>query len=135
LIDLELNSFTLQELSPIILFVYNRPSHTEQTLKDLMQNELADQSVLYIYADGPKENATEEQIKKINEVRQLIRSKTWCKEAHIKEAEKNKGLADSIIDGGTEQVNKYGKVIVLEHDLITARGFLKYMNKARLNCR
>ena len=117
-------------LAPIVLFVYNRPWHTEQTLNALMQNELADQSVLYIYADGPKENATEEQLKKIEEVRHVIRTKKWCKEVHIIESEKNKGLADSIINGVTEIVNKYGKVIVLEDDIVTSKGFLKYMNEA-----
>ena len=61
------------------------------------ENELADQSVLYIYADGPKENATEEQLKKIEEVRQVIRKKKWCKEVRIIQSEKNKGLADSVI--------------------------------------
>lgn len=117
-------------LAPIVLFVYNRPWHTEQTLKALMRNELADQSVLYIYADGPKENATEEELKKIEEVRQQIRKKKWCKEVHIIEAEKNKGLATSIIDGATEVVNKHGKIIVLEDDIVTSKGFLKYMNEA-----
>jgi FkbM family methyltransferase len=116
--------------APIVLFVYNRPWHTEQTLNALMQNELADQSVLYIYADGPKENATEEQLKKIEEVRGLIKTKKWCREVHIIEAEKNKGLADSVIDGVTEIVNKYGKVIVLEDDIVTSKGFLKFMNDA-----
>jgi hypothetical protein len=117
-------------LAPIVLFVYNRPWHTEQTLNALMQNELADQSVLYIYADGPKENASEDQLNTIKGVRKLIRTKQWCKEVHIKEAEKNKGLADSIIGAVTTIVNKYGKVIVLEDDLITATGFLKYINVA-----
>jgi hypothetical protein len=95
-----------------------------------MQNELADQSVLYIYADGPKENATQEQFKKIESVRLLLRNKKWCKEVYIIEAEKNKGLADSIIDGVTEIVVKHGKVIVLEDDIVTSKGFLKYMNDA-----
>ena len=117
-------------LAPIVLFVYNRPWHTEQTLNALMQNELADQSVLNIYADGPKENATEEQLKKIDEVRQVIRKKKWCKEVHIVEADRNKGLADSVIDGVTEIVNKYGKIIVLEDDIVSSQGFLRYMNEA-----
>ena len=118
------------DLAPIILFVYNRPWHTEQTLHALMQNELADQSVLYIYADGPKENATEADQQKIEEVRQFIRTKKWCKEVHIIESESNKGLADSIIYGVTEIVNEYGKVIVLEDDIVSSMGFLKYMNDA-----
>lgn len=122
----------MNNLAPVVLFVYNRTWHAEQTLDALMQNELADHSVLYIYADGPKENATEEQLNKIQEVRHLIRSKQWCREVNIIEAEKNKGLADSIINGVTEIVNKYGKIIVLEDDLITSKGFLKYMNDALL---
>ena len=118
------------KLAPIVLFVYNRPWHTEQTLSALMRNELADQSALYIYADGPKENATEDQIKKIEEVRRLARSTKWCEEVHIIEAKKNKGLADSVIDGVTEIVNKYGEVIVLEDDIITSANFLHFMNAA-----
>lgn len=119
-----------KNLAPIVLFVYNRPWHTEQTLNALMQNELANESVLYIYADGPKEKATLDQLKKIDEVRRLIRKTKWCKEVNIIKAEKNKGLADSIIDGVTEIVNKYGKIIVLEDDLVCAKGFLSYMNTA-----
>jgi FkbM family methyltransferase len=117
-------------LAPIVLFVYNRPWHTEQTLNALMQNELADRSVLYIYADGPKDNASDEQLQNIKEVRKVIRSKKWCKEINIIEDENNKGLASSIISGVTEIVNKYEKVVVLEDDIVTSKGFLKYMNEA-----
>jgi hypothetical protein len=117
-------------LAPIVLFVYARPWHTEQTLKALEQNTLAKDSILYIYADGAKENATEEQLEKIQQVRQLIRQKWNFKEIHIIERAKNYGLADNIIDGVTEIVNKYGKIIVLEDDIVTSVGFLKYMNDA-----
>ncbi|MDW7695813.1 DapH/DapD/GlmU-related protein [Flammeovirgaceae bacterium SG7u.111] len=117
-------------LAPIVLFVYNRPWHTRQTLEALVQNELADQSELFIYADGPKENTTEENLLKINEVRELIKEKKWCKEVQIIESPINKGLADSIVEGVTEIVNKYGKIIVLEDDLVTSKGFLQYMNDA-----
>ena len=116
--------------APIVLFVYNRPWHTRQTLNALMQNELANQSVIFIYSDGPKENATGERIEKIEEVRKVITEQQWCKEVHIVEAKKNKGLADSIVEGVTEIVNKYGKIIVLEDDIVTSPGFLKYMNDA-----
>lgn len=117
-------------LAPIILFCYNRPWHVEQTLIALSKNKLADQSVLYIYCDGPKENAAEEQISKIKQVREVVRKEQWCKEVHIVESEKNKGLADSIIGGVTDVVNKYGSCIVLEDDLVSSPYFLKYMNKA-----
>jgi len=120
----------MTNLSPIVLFVYNRPWHTRQTLEALSKNLLADESKLYIYADGPKENATEEQLRKINDVRKLIREKKWCREVEIIEREKNMGLANSVIAGVTEIVNRFGKIVVLEDDLVTSPGFLKYMNEA-----
>jgi len=118
------------EFAPIIVFTYNRPVHTGKTLNALMQNELASESVLYIYCDGAKENATEEQKEKIKQVREVVQKKQWCKEVHIIESEQNKGLADSIIGGVTEVINKHGKVIVLEDDIVTSKGFLRYMNDA-----
>ena len=118
------------KLAPIVLFVYNRPWHTARTLQALMQNELAAQSHLFIYSDDAKEGASAVQLKSINEVRQIIRSKNWCKQVTIIEAFKNKGLADSIVEGVTNIVNEFGKLIVLEDDIVVSKGFLKYMNDA-----
>ncbi len=120
----------MQTLAPIVLFVYNRPWHTRQTLEALAANEWADRSILYIFADGAKVDATEEQLSKITEVRQLIRSRQWCKEVHIIERQRNWGLADNIICGVTQIVNQYGRIIVLEDDIVTSPGFLRYMNEA-----
>ena len=115
--------------APIIVFCYNRPEHLEQTLDALSHNELADQSTLYIYCDGPKEGASSEMRQKIAEVRQVARKRQWCKEVHIIEADKNKGLANSIIGGVTEVINKHGKVFVLEDDLVSSPHMLKFVNK------
>ena len=117
-------------LAPIVLFVYNRPWHTLQTLEALAKNELADKSHLIIYADGPKESANDDDLKKINEVRAIIRETDWCKTVEIIESDINQGLANSIINGVTTVVNKFGKIIVLEDDIVPSRGFLKYMNVA-----
>ncbi|MEO8414425.1 MAG: hypothetical protein ABI472_12235 [Ginsengibacter sp.] len=117
-------------LSPIALFVYNRPWHTQKTLEALSDNDLAKESTLYIFADGPKENATAHELQKIEETREIIKSKQWCKDVIVSEKEKNIGLADSIISGVTEVVNKHEKIIVLEDDIVTSKGFLKYMNDA-----
>ncbi len=117
-----------KDLTPIVLFVYNRPKHTKQTLESLMQNDLASASILFIYADGPKKNATQEQLKNIKETRKIITQKKWCGTVKIIENIENKGLSQSIITGVTEVVKEYGKVIVLEDDIVTSQGFLKFMN-------
>lgn len=117
-------------LAPIVLFVYNRPDQTRKTLEALEACELAKDSLLYVYCDGPKKDATNEQRNAVNAVRLVIREKAWCKDVRIQENDQNLGLAASVIKGVTEVVNEHGKVIVLEDDLIIAKGFLKYMNTA-----
>jgi putative methyltransferase (TIGR04325 family) len=118
------------KLAPIILFVYNRPKHTAQTLKALAENKLASQSALYIYADGPKTGASETTLADITSTREIIKSKQWCKDVIITERDENYGLQRSVIEGVTQVVNKHGKVIVLEDDIVTSPHFLQFMNDA-----
>lgn len=117
-------------LAPIILFVYNRPIHTLQTLISLQQNHLSNQSLLYIFADAPKENASEDDLRAIAEVKKIIWTQQWCQEIRLIERKQNFGLAKNIIEGVSQVVQQYGKVIVLEDDIVTSSGFLTYMNQA-----
>jgi Glycosyl transferase family 2 len=120
----------MRTLAPIVFFAYNRPGHTRQTLEALRRNKLANESLLYIFIDGPKASATEQTIAKIEEMKKIAAEKQWCKEVRIIVAEKNKGLLRAIIDGVTKTVNEFGKLIVLEDDVLIAPGFLEYMNDA-----
>ena len=113
--------------APILLFVYNRPSHTRRCIKSLLKNSLASESHLFIYADGAKDESQQEAV---NEVRSYIRNIQGFKQVTLIERNENWGLARNIIDGVTTQVNRYGKVIVLEDDLIVAPYFLQFMNDA-----
>lgn len=114
-------------LSPILLFVYNRPAHTRHCIESLSMNPLAAESELFVYADGAKdENVTSE----VEEVRQYIRTIQGFKSVTVIERNENWGLAKNIIEGVSTQVKKYGKVIVLEDDLIVAPHFLRFMNDA-----
>jgi len=113
-------------LAPITIFAYNRPWHIQKTIEALKKNQLAKKSKLFIFSDGPKD---EKDRKKVEEVRQYLREITGFKKITIIERRKNLGLANSIIAGVTEIVNKYGGIIVLEDDLITSSYFLKFMNE------
>jgi hypothetical protein len=116
--------------APIILFAFNRPEHTRRTLSALKQNHLADSSLLFIYIDGPKRDFTDEQIQKINAVKEVAKEEQWCSEVKIIESKTNKGLAVSIMEGVTQIVNNFGRVIVLEDDLVSDKWFLKFMTDA-----
>lgn len=117
----------MTNLSPIILFVYNRPDHTKKCIASLLANELSAQSELFIYADAPKNEDSEEAVMK---VREYIHTVEGFKSVTIVERDRNWGLANSIIDGVTALTRKYGRVIVLEDDLVVAPYFLQFMNDA-----
>lgn len=116
-----------ENLAPIVLFVYNRPWHTQQTVEALQKNELAQESELFIYCDAAKNDAVKQSVQ---DVRSYIQSIDGFKKITIIEREKNWGLANSIIDGVTKIVNQYGKIIVLEDDLVASPYFLRFMNEA-----
>ena len=115
------------DLAPIILFTFNRLDHTKKTIETLKNNNLAKESELFIFSDGAR---NDQETLKVNEVRKFIRNIKGFKKVTVIESKYNKGLANSVIGGVTEIINKYGKVIVLEDDLITSKYFLEYMNKA-----
>lgn len=117
----------MMNCAPILLFVYNRPEHTQRCIESLKRNSLATDSTLYIYADGAKDVI---QQAAVNEVRSYIHTIRGFKETIIIERDENWGLARNIIDGVTTQVNQYGRVIVLEDDLVVAPYFLQFMNDA-----
>jgi len=111
--------------APIVLFVYNRPAHTRQTIAALQANHGARDSDLFIYSDAAK-NA--DSAAGVAQVREYIRSVGGFKSVSIHEQAENRGLARSVIHGVTQITAKYTRAIVLEDDLITAPNFLDYMN-------
>lgn len=111
--------------APIALFTYNRADHTRRAVESLLQNAEAKDSDLFIFSDGPKNEKT---VRGVADNREYIHTVTGFKTVTIVEREKNWGLANSLIAGITDVINKYGRVIVVEDDLILSPYFLKFMN-------
>jgi hypothetical protein len=115
------------KLAPIVLLVYNRPWHTRQVVEALQKNTLAKDSELFIFSDAPQNEAT---ANKVYEVRKYLSGITGFKKIHISENEENIGGNLYIKPGVSEVIAKYGKVIIVEDDIVTAPFFLKYLNEA-----
>lgn len=113
------------QLSPIALFVYNRPKHTRQTVEALLLNSLAKDSDLYVFSDAPKNDAVRTAVE---EVRSYIKQVSGFKKVEIVERDSNWGLANSVIDGVSRLCDEFGKVVVLEDDLVVSPHFLEFMN-------
>ena len=111
--------------SPIVLFTYRRIA--KETIESLLKNSLAEKSELFIFSDGYKNEINK---KDVLGVRKYLKTINGFKNITIIEREKNWGLAKNIINGVTRIINDYGKLIVLEDDLIVSSDFLEYMNEA-----
>lgn len=121
----------MDNISPVIVFAYNRANHLRRLLSSLSKNVDAEKTPLYIFCDGPKESVSPETLAKVQDVRKVAEEFSWpgpLKKVTL--AEKNKGLGPSVISGVTDVVNRYGKVIVVEDDLVLSKYFLRFMNSS-----
>jgi hypothetical protein len=113
--------------APIVLFVYNRPWHTRRTVEALVKNELAGESDLFVYSDAAK---SADGAPAVREVRDYLATVSGFRSVTVTERDRNLGLAGSVIAGVSETVARFGRVIVVEDDLVTSPHFLRYMNDA-----
>jgi hypothetical protein len=117
----------IQDCAPVALFVFNRPEHTRRTVESLLANDRSAQTPLVIFSDGAR---GEKDVPKVEAVRDYIRGVSGFMDVRVVERAENRGLADSVIGGVTEVIDRNDRVIVLEDDMETSPFFLDYMNRA-----
>jgi len=114
-----------KNLAPIALSTYSRINHLKQVIKALQKNTLAKESELYIFSDAPK--LGDEEI--VAKVRTYIHTINGFKEVHVIERVTNGRVANN--RGGMKQLlDEYGKCIFMEDDIVTAPGYLTFINDA-----
>lgn len=114
--------------APIVLIGFNRPKHLKKTISALAQNKGATNSDLYCYVDGPKNH---DDIFNQKIIVSIVNDHlNHFKTVSIIQREVNLGLAVNIVEAVTEIINKYGKIIVIEDDIVTSSAFLTFMNDA-----
>lgn len=116
-------------LAPVVLFTYNRYKHTKSTIEALGKNPLARKSDLYIFVDYIDDEQKRVQCQPLYTFLDDEAWKNKFKQVNITYAKSHKGLANSVINGVSQIMNKYGKVIVLEDDIVTIPSFLQFMNE------
>ena len=114
-------------LAPIVLFCFNRPDKTKIVLEELAKNDLAKDSDIYIFCDGPR-NIKEMNL--IKEVHEIAEAASGFKNKHIIKKEINWGLRASVIHGINQVFKTHDCVIVIEDDIVTSKKFLKFSNEA-----
>lgn len=113
-------------LAPVALFVFRREESALQVLDALEQCAGFAESDVVIYADAARNADEAGEVERIRaRIRQRLRPNMRLVERSV-----NVGLARSIICAVDELCAQYGRVIVLEDDLVPAPAFLSWMNAA-----
>lgn len=114
-------------LAPVAVFAYNRPDHLQKVTEALARNPEATATRLFVYSDAPKNAAA---VERVEQVRSHAHGLKAFDSVEVIEQQSNQGVAESIVNGVTDLTARFGKVIVLEDDLLPSSHFLAYLNDA-----
>jgi hypothetical protein len=112
--------------APVAIFVYNRADHLEPMLAALMDCPEFGATDIHVFADGPKKPEHQAAVEETRgRVQAILADRATY---HFQDA--NRGLGRSIRAAVEMLCARYGRVIVVEDDLVVAPGFLTWMNAA-----
>ena len=113
--------------APIAFFCFNRADKTKIVLEALLLNDLAQDSEIFIFCDGPRNI---KDLAAIKSVREVVDSLSGFKKIHVTKREVNHGSQFSIIFGIQSVLENHDSVIVVEDDIIAAKDFLNFTNRS-----
>jgi hypothetical protein len=113
-------------LAPIALFAFNRPMHFKRTLSALAANDLAAESDMTIFCDGPRH---EEEKKLTDAVREVAACAVGFHSITIITHEQNLGCAESVIGGMEYMFTRHERLIVIEDDILCSPFTLRFLNE------
>lgn len=111
-------------LAPIAVFAYRRTDHLSKTLDALERCAEFSRSPVFVFSDGAKSEAGAADVAA---VRALVRARLRPNMSLV-EAPANRGLANSICRAVTDLCDRYGRVIVIEDDLVVSPHALAWLN-------
>lgn len=114
------------KLAPIAFFCFNRADKTEQVLNALRANNLAAESEIFIFCDGPRNIKDLPHIKAVHAVVDKLEG---FKKIHVVKREVNHGSQFSIIFGIHSVLENHDSIIVVEDDILTSKDFLTFINQ------
>jgi len=107
----------------LALFTYCRPEHTRRVLASLDFNHF---SHIYIFQDGLKDLKDRTEWELVNKIiKEFANDK-----ASVYVSDRNKGLANSIVEGMNYVFDRHNCAIALEDDIILGKGYSEFMTEA-----
>lgn len=114
-------------MAPVLIVTYDRLEHLKKTITSLRSNIYAEQTDLFIASDYQK---TDAEANKVTAVRNYLKSIDGFKSVTVFAREKNFGVVDNSNMALQFIFDKFDRFIIMNDDLVTAPGFLKFINEA-----
>lgn len=113
----------MSKLAPIGISTYCRLQHLMKTVDALKNNTLAPESDLYFFSDAPQSGDEH----KVAKLREYLNQVEGFKSVTVFERQSN-GRVENNRGGIRQLLDDYGHVIFMEEDVVTAPGFLEFVN-------
>lgn len=114
------------DLAPVVITVYTRLSHLKKCVEALIKNDLASNTIVYFFSDAPLVDSDKESV---NLVREYILSITGFKRVVPVFRVDNVGAVNNYKMAFKEVFEKHESLIFMEDDVVTGKGFLKFINE------
>lgn len=114
----------MSQRTPVAIFIYNRPEHTERLIHSVLKCDRRDECEFVFFSDGAKNDT---HAAGVAATRAVVRDHLGALRGELVERTANLGLARSIESGVSALCASHGRVIVVEDDLVLNPNFLGYM--------
>lgn len=116
-----------QAMAPVLIVTYDRLEHLKKTVTSLQGNIYAEQTDLFIASDYQR---TPSEASKVAAVRDYLKSIDGFKSIRVFAREKNFGVVGNSNVALQCIFEKFDRFIIMNDDLVTGPGFLKFTNEA-----
>ncbi len=125
-----MEKLNINNLSPVLITVYDRLDCLQNAIKYLKNNKLAKHTNVYIVSDNAYKEEHQDIINKVRQYIIELNNRQYFKKVEGIFWETNKGSFDSIKDAMDYIFSKYDRLIIFEDDILVSNRFLEYMNNA-----
>ena len=114
--------------TPVVMISFNRPDLVRLTMRNVSLAEGANDREITMFIDGPRNDSDKA---KQNEIFDIVESyQDILPRLKIVRRDRNLGCRGNIVDAITTELNRSGRAIVIEDDILVSRTFLRYMDEA-----
>jgi hypothetical protein len=113
--------------APVVMIGYNREWAIKKSLTNLSQCKGVEKRDVFVYIDAPYRIEDARSVSEMIDAAQEFKNK--IPKLRIISRSVNYGVPGNLVEAITEIVNKYGRIIFFEDDVLVSRTFLEYMDE------